>query len=104
MTRDTDPRDASASPSERHASDGEDWHPSVRTDGSGATDSAAGADEVALDPWGSSSVADYRKLFEEFGIAEFEELLDSVPNPHYLMRRGVIFGHRDYDPVAKAMR
>ncbi|PCR91932.1 tryptophan--tRNA ligase [Natrinema ejinorense] len=65
---------------------------------------AAGADDVALDPWGSSSVSDYRKLFEEFGIEEFDEILEQVPNPHYLMRRGVIFGHRDYRPVAKALQ
>ncbi|WP_408956808.1 tryptophan--tRNA ligase [Natrinema sp. 74] len=70
-----------------------------RTDGG-----AAGADDVALDPWGSSSVSDYRKLFEEFGIEEFDEALAEVPNPHYLMRRGVIFGHRDYRPVAEALR
>ncbi|MFP8957584.1 tryptophan--tRNA ligase [Natrialbaceae archaeon A-CW3] len=69
-----------------------------RTDGG-----AAGADEVALDPWGSSSVSDYRKLFEEFGIETFDELLEDVPHPHYLMRRGVIFGHRDYRPVLEAM-
>ncbi|MCU4926025.1 tryptophan--tRNA ligase [Halobacteria archaeon AArc-dxtr1] len=61
-------------------------------------------DDVALDPWGSAAVSDYRKLFEEFGIEEFDELLPDVPNPHYLMRRGVIFGHRDYGPVAEAMR
>ncbi|SDL01293.1 tryptophan--tRNA ligase [Natronorubrum texcoconense] len=65
---------------------------------------AAGADDVALDPWGSSSVSDYRKLFEEFGIEEFDEILDEVPHPHYLMRRGVIFGHRDYRPVAEALQ
>ncbi|WP_435360235.1 tryptophan--tRNA ligase [Haloarchaeobius sp. DFWS5] len=74
----------------------------VLTDG-GET-AAEGADEVALDPWGSSTVSDYRKLFEEFGIEEFDEVLPEVPNPHYLMRRGVIFGHRDYRPVAEAMR
>ncbi|WP_440772506.1 tryptophan--tRNA ligase [Natronorubrum sp. DTA28] len=65
---------------------------------------AAGADDVALDPWGSSSVSDYRKLFDEFGIEEFDEVLDEVPHPHYLMRRGVIFGHRDYRPVARALQ
>ena len=65
---------------------------------------AAGADDVALDPWGSATIADYRKLFEQFGIEEFDEVLDEVPNPHYLMRRGVIFGHRDYRPVARALR
>jgi tryptophanyl-tRNA synthetase len=65
---------------------------------------ATGPDEVALDPWGASTVADYRSLFEEFGIAEFDDVLGGVPSPHYLMRRGVIFGHRDYRPVAEAMR
>jgi tryptophanyl-tRNA synthetase len=61
-------------------------------------------DDVALDPWGSSTVSDYRKLFEQFGIEEFDAVLPEVPAPHYLMRRGVIFGHRDYRPVARAMR
>jgi len=65
---------------------------------------AEGADEMALDPWGSATVSDYRKLFAEFGIEEFDEVLPEVPDPHYLMRRGVIFGHRDYRPVARAMR
>ncbi|MHB9287233.1 tryptophan--tRNA ligase [Halobacteriales archaeon Cl-PHB] len=64
---------------------------------------AAGADDVALDPWGSATVSDYRKLFEQFGIEEFDEVLPEVPNPHYLMRRGVIFGHRDYRDVTDAM-
>jgi tryptophanyl-tRNA synthetase len=65
---------------------------------------ASGADDVTLDPWGSATVSDYRNLFEEFGIEEFEDVLPEVPNPHYLVRRGVIFGHRDYRPVARAMR
>ncbi|MES3516129.1 MAG: tryptophan--tRNA ligase [Natronomonas sp.] len=65
---------------------------------------AAGADDVALDPWGSATVEDYRDLFETFGIESFEELLAEVPEPHYLMRRGVIFGHRGYERVAEAMR
>jgi tryptophanyl-tRNA synthetase len=71
----------------------------IRPDGG-----AKGADDVALDPWGSSTVSDYRKLFEEFGIEAFDDVLGEVPLPHYLMRRGVIFGHRDYRPVAEAMR
>ncbi|MEF8781373.1 MAG: tryptophan--tRNA ligase, partial [Haloferacaceae archaeon] len=69
----------------------------------GGSDTAAGADDTVLDPWGSSAISDYRKLFEEFGIEEFEEILPDVPNPQYLMRRGVIFGHREYGPVARAM-
>jgi tryptophanyl-tRNA synthetase len=61
-------------------------------------------DDVALDPWGSSTVSDYAKLFEEFGIEEFGDVLEEVPDPHSLMRRAIIFGHRDYRPVAEAMR
>jgi tryptophanyl-tRNA synthetase len=60
-------------------------------------------DEVALDPWGASTVSDYRKLFEQFGIERFEAVLEEVPDPYYLMRRGVIFGHREYRDVARAM-
>jgi tryptophanyl-tRNA synthetase len=89
MTDGGEPSDARRSSSE------------LRSDG--GTD-AAGADEAVLDPWGSSTVEDYRKLFEQFGIESFDDVLSEVPNPHYLMRRGVIFGHRDYSPVAEAMR
>ncbi len=111
MTRDTNAHDAAdehrdadsdAPAAEWSSADGADSEASEtpRTDGG----AASGADDVALDPWGSSTVSDYRKLFAEFGIEEFDEVLSEVPDPHYLMRRGVIFGHRDYRPVAEAMR
>lgn len=66
----------------------------VRTDGG-----ASSPEELVLDPWGSSTIDDYEGLFSEFGIEEFEEVLPSVESPHYLMRRGIIFGHRDYRAV-----
>ncbi len=65
---------------------------------------APGADETVLDPWGSASIEDYQKLFTEFGIEPFDDILPEVPTPHYLMRRGVIFGHRDYGRVLEALR
>ncbi|MFC7074828.1 tryptophan--tRNA ligase [Haloarcula halophila] len=104
MTRDTHTDDGSTDDQPRpdDATNDTNRSPSsLRPDG--GTD-AAGADDVRLDPWGSSTIADYHKLFEQFGIEEFDEVLPAVPNPHYLMRRGVIFGHRDYRPVADAMR
>ena len=70
----------------------------------GGTEEAASTDEVVLDPWGSSDVDDYRRLFDNFGIEPFDDILAGVPDPHYLMRRGVIFGHREYNRVAEAMR
>jgi tryptophanyl-tRNA synthetase len=130
MSRDTD-ADGSEEPlPEQPTGAGERWRSSGdvarRTDGVAASDASGGSSElrsgggpasgassalradgggdVALDPWGSSTVADYRSLFEEFGIERFEEVLDEVDDPHYLMRRGVIFGHRDYRPVAEAIR
>ena len=69
-----------------------------RTDGG-----AAGADELVLDPWGSATVEDYGELFDRFGIEAFDEVLADVPEPHSLMRRGIIFGHRDYRAVLDAM-
>ena len=112
MTRDTDPRRGEHAPGGTPpASDADDGPPATTPDDAdaapdGGTErgAAAGADDVALDPWGSSTVSDYRSLFEEFGIGEFDDVLPGVPNPHYLMRRGVIFGHRDYTPVADALR
>lgn len=57
-----------------------------------------------LDPWSSSEINDYSKLFEEFGISPFENVLPEIPSPHMYMRRRVIFGHRDYEQIADAIR
>lgn len=56
-----------------------------------------------LDPWGAVSIDDYSKLFEEFGISSFEELLPQIDDPHSYMKRHIIFGHRDYQRVVEAM-
>lgn len=56
-----------------------------------------------IDPW-SSAIIDYGKLTEQFGIKPFEDFKKDINNPHILMRRGVIFGQRDYGRIVKAMR
>jgi tryptophanyl-tRNA synthetase len=56
-----------------------------------------------LDPWGAVKIDNYSKLFDEFGISKFDDLLDKIPNPHRYMRRHVIFGHRSYESVLDAM-
>ncbi len=56
-----------------------------------------------LDPWASAGIDDYSKLFEEFGIQPFDELLPHVPDPCPFMRRRIIFGHRGYEPVLDAI-
>lgn len=60
--------------------------------------------EVKLDPWGAVHVDDYSKLFQEFGISSFEEILPYIEHPHPYMRRRIIFGHRNYDSVLRAMQ
>jgi len=55
--------------------------------------------KTVLDPWGATVVEDYNRLYEEFGIQPFKPLLGKIPNPNVYMRRGVIFGHRDFERV-----
>ncbi len=56
-----------------------------------------------IDPWGEATPEDYSELEDEFGIESFEELMDEVPDPNHLMRRKIIFGHRDFDRVVEAI-
>ncbi len=57
---------------------------------------------VEIDPWGSGTVEDYSELFQEFGIEKFNP--ENIPEPMDLMRRGIIFGQRDYDLITHAMK
>ncbi|PXF51340.1 MAG: tryptophan--tRNA ligase [Candidatus Methanophagaceae archaeon] len=67
---------------------------------------------VEIDPWGVGvagiKTKDYTRLFEEFGISPFKELLNGrrsrIKKPHLYMRRGVIVGHRGYEEVLRAMQ
>jgi tryptophanyl-tRNA synthetase len=56
------------------------------------------------DPWGTTVIEDYNRLYEEFGIQPFKPLLAQLPNPSMYMRRGVIFGHRDFERVLDSMK
>ena len=56
-----------------------------------------------LDPWGTTVVDDYNHLYEEFGIQKFDSILPGIPEPSMYMRRGVIFGHRDFTRVLEQM-
>ncbi len=56
-----------------------------------------------MQPWGAEVPEDYGRLMEEFGIRSFSELLPRIPSPHKLMRRGIIFGHRDFESILEAM-
>ena len=99
---DHDAPDTEAQPDDDRRQSGAWWRSQTGrplTDGGTET----GGDGVTLDPWGSATVGDYENLFAEFGIEDFRDAIDDVPTPHYLMRRRVIFGHRGYDRVARAL-
>ncbi len=55
-----------------------------------------------IDPWGSS-IIDYDKLTEQFGIKPFSEVVDQINDASKLMTRGIIFGQRDYTKITDAL-
>ncbi len=57
-----------------------------------------------LDPWSSVIPKDYERVMKEFGIQPFGDLLQKISDPLPLMRRKLIFGHRDFDRVLNAMK
>lgn len=60
---------------------------------------------MQIDPWGSGQVKDYARLRDEFGIAPFGAGEWGVfRKPHDLLRRGLVFGHRDFERVVDAVR
>lgn len=60
---------------------------------------------MKIDPWGSSQFQDYARLRDEFGITAFGPQEWGVfRKPHPLFRRGVVFGHRDFERVADAIK
>lgn len=58
---------------------------------------------MEIDPWGVADIKDYTRLFDEFGISRFKEILDEIEGPYRYMRRDIIVGHRGYEEVLKAM-
>lgn len=60
--------------------------------------------KLEINPWGTEDVKDYEKLAKEFGIQPFAPLLKRMRQPHLLMRRGLVFGHRDFDKILDALK
>ena len=58
---------------------------------------------MEIDPWGAADIKDYTRLFDEFGISRFQEIVDRIEAPYRYMRRDIIVGHRGYEEVLKAM-
>lgn len=60
--------------------------------------------KTIIDPFGTTVIEDYERLYQEFGIKPFEPLLSQLKDPSAAMRRGVIFGHRDFERILSAMK
>ena len=59
---------------------------------------------MKIDPWSSTTYQDYSKLRDEFGIEDFsDDSWKNLPNPHKLLRRGVIFGHRGFKLIQESV-
>lgn len=60
--------------------------------------------EMIVTPWEVEGVIDYAKLIKEFGMQSIADILHDIPEPNWLMRRGIVFGHRDYQRIIDAMK
>ena len=59
---------------------------------------------MKIDPWGTAQYENYGRLMEQFGIQEMkEEDWKDLPDPPYFFRRGIVFGHRDFGRIRKAI-
>jgi len=60
--------------------------------------------ENKVDPFGQSEIKDYDKLLRDFGVSSFSSLEKEVPDPLPMHRRGIVFGHRDFDMILDAIK
>ena len=60
--------------------------------------------EPQINPWSSTPSLDIEKTFADFGIEPIAPLLSELPSVPYFMRRNIVVGHRDYRPIASAIR
>ncbi|MCK9579613.1 MAG: tryptophan--tRNA ligase [Methanoregula sp.] len=60
--------------------------------------------EPQINPWSGTPSLDIDKTFAEFGIDPIAPVLAELPEVPYFMRRGIVVGHRDYRPIAQAIR
>lgn len=60
--------------------------------------------EPQINPWSSTPALDIEKTFAEFGIDPIAPVMADLPEIPYFMRRGIVVGHRDYRPIAQAIK
>ncbi|RXE56523.1 tryptophanyl-tRNA synthetase [Methanoculleus taiwanensis] len=60
--------------------------------------------QSGINPWSNNQTGDVGKLFSEFGIEPIMPVAERLPEIPSFMRRGIVVGHRDYRPIADAIR
>jgi tryptophanyl-tRNA synthetase len=60
--------------------------------------------EPQINPWSGTPSLDIGKTFADFGIDPIAPVMTELPEIPYFMRRGIVVGHRDYLPIAQAIR
>ncbi len=58
---------------------------------------------MVLNPWGSSSIDNYERLFTEFGLERIKEEWKRELN-HYLFKRNVVIAHRDFGKIVECVK
>jgi len=63
------------------------------------------SDDLVVDAFGGAvREDDYAYLMTEFGMEKIQDILPQIPDPHFYMTRGVMFGHTDLGRVVEAIR
>lgn len=44
-------------------------------------------------------ITDYEKLIKYFGVSKIDPILGRFKDPHRLLKRGIVFAHRDFDKI-----
>jgi len=60
--------------------------------------------EQQINPWSSTPSLDIDRTFAEFGIDSIAPVIPELPEVPSFMRRGIVLGHRDYLPIARAIK
>jgi tryptophanyl-tRNA synthetase len=55
-----------------------------------------------IDPWSSEEIDNYDRLLKGFGMKPFSP--SKIKEPHLLMKRGIVFGHVDFEKIADSIK
>jgi tryptophanyl-tRNA synthetase len=60
--------------------------------------------KIELNPFGKSEIKDYDKICKKLGVGKFEKFLPQLRNPPIFMKRGLVYGEKDFSKIAEAIK